>query len=90
MRISVTAEDIAEGEKYKCERCPVALGIIRVVRPVPPQVLMAGAFAAVLWDKARGKAVWSVELPPSAQQFITDFDHGSPVAPFEFDLEVPA
>ncbi len=83
MRIEVTAEDIAAGERGKCLLCPIALAARR-----------AGLETArVDLDTQHGESIADligVLLPDECLKFIIDFDNGKPVAPFVFELDVTA
>ena len=75
--IDVTQEDIDQGERDKCRRCPIALAMKRVF---PGKVsLVYGTVAWVDLDRY-------ADLPDEAQQFIMYFDEGEPVEPFSFSL----
>ena len=80
MKISVTQEDIEQGQRENCNYCPVALAIKRVVKP---------------WDMAVGTSTCGINahsytLPTVAMMFIDSFDKGLPVQPFEFELPIAA
>ena len=84
--IDVTDEDIRCGSRHRSSLCPIALAAQRVVSP------MANAFCqALCWwtgqDYLEGR-YRIVNLPPEASQFVRDFDHGVPVKPFKFSIEV--
>lgn len=89
MRIRVTAEDIRLGCRYAGTACPVARAIGRAIREAnlgdisvnvcPDQIR--------LWPAFTGEYTL-YEIPYAARNFIMKFDHGRPVKPFEFELEV--
>lgn len=82
LRVEVTAEDIADGRREHCERCPVARAMRR-------------AIGRVVWVGGAGQ--WGIgnrspqpkRLPLRVTDFITAFDTGRPVSPFTFNLDVP-
>jgi hypothetical protein len=85
--INVTARDIANGLPRKCDKCPVALAIIRrvdrkyKVEVAPHEVTVSGDSGSV-----------RVTLPESAKDFISSFDYSDRALtkPFHFPLELPA
>ena len=79
--VVVTAEDIAKGERYSANRCPVALALNRLV---PDSSVGYGGDGYKAWI-GDGWAS-SKPLPPIAQNFVGRFDQGLPVEPFDFTL----
>lgn len=80
LTVTVTADDIAEGEALSCSACPVALAIRRLGYP----------HARVDWGYAMMRGYDArIELPPAAVKFIEDFDDGRVVHPFVFEFNVP-
>jgi hypothetical protein len=79
--ISVTQDDIDNGERQRCATCPVALAIRRVLPGAP--MVSVGGWSVLLSTELE------VLLPGVAEEFIAAFDRYAPVAPFEFELEVP-
>lgn len=78
MKIEITVDDIALGQRLSCLKCPIALAMKR----------KTNKFLAVLNTAVRIEGS-SYLLPTVAQQFIVDFDSGCrPVGPFSFELEV--
>ena len=83
VHVSVTAEDIAQGQPQSYCRCPVALALTRAAD---------SRWVEVIADEARfarrGRYMAeTASLPSVVQRFIDAFDRGQPVEPFEFDLE---
>ena len=82
--IHVTAQDIVGGVPRSCEMCPVALAARR---------LWPGATVGVDGDRiyrrsySYGNA--SVRLPSTVRRWVREYDHGFPVAPFEFAIATP-
>ena len=83
MRIDVTQDDIASGEPGDAIRCPIA----RAIRRVTGCLSSVGTSHVDLFE-ANGRA-HDFELPAEAYNFVTEFDHELPVAPFSFDLPLP-
>jgi hypothetical protein len=82
MRIIVTKEDIAGGRRSDPEDCPVARALRRA------GIVHFGVTGmAVMIPGERQHA--SVLLPGDVQEWIMDFDWGSPVKPLEFELALP-
>lgn len=75
--ISVTKEDIENGETQSKYSCPIALALKR-----------AEPAASIHVYKQHLKVDSVIyELSPRIQTFIAYFDNGLPVEPFEFSLE---
>jgi len=79
--IKVTQADINEGLRGSCVSCPLARAAVRKLN----SPVMIGDRLIVCWGGQRHKAE-EFRLPPVAINFIDDFDHGRPVAPFKFQL----
>ena len=84
MRIEVTQDLIDKGEAKDCSSCPVALAILVATGAQAVEVYATGGFLAT---RRRGT---EFVMPVEARQFIVDFDAGKRVAPFSFDLDLPA
>ncbi len=84
LKVSVTAEDIAAGERRCCGACPIALAVARVTGA---SFVHTGP-VAVQWSLPHGADLIQGELPTVAFEFMMDFDRGMSVAPFDFDLEL--
>jgi hypothetical protein len=80
MRIEVRQEHIDKGERDRCTSCPVALA------------LNDAGFkgAAVTFAMLNLSFYLTVPTPPKAAEWITQFDNGDTVAPFDFELEMPS
>jgi len=91
LRVEVTAEDIAKGQREEVCLCPIALALSRCGVRGPA---VAGA---VGWTPGDNR--WSVTfvedyenetiLPEECGTFASAFDKGEPVEPFTFEIEVP-
>jgi len=75
MIIKVTASDIELGRRCSSHRCPVALALGRISK------CLVSVYTQDCWFKGQVR-----ELPTSVRQFITAFDSGLDVPPFEFKL----
>ena len=81
MRVTVTADDIAQGTPGSVRSCPIALAIDRATGNNGP-----------LW-KVDGECAYRDDepdhmLPEAAREFVRSFDVGGYVEPFEFEVEV--
>jgi hypothetical protein len=87
MRIEVTAEDIAKGERDSCEACPIALAVRRAFGVAHVDVDSVRIIVDNCGDNER-----TFETPHAAEDFIGRFDYRSteedPPEPFAFDLDV--
>ena len=82
VRVSVTAEDIAQGKPYVCWGCPVAIAMTRTLGyPV--------AVDEWRWFMEEGSVRRLHGLPDAVQAFVKAYDQQQPVAPFSFTVEVP-
>ena len=92
MKIQVTAQDIAQGCRGKCELCPVALAVRRAVGHDNVYVdinTYEAKTTATLSVAVGSTGEWKYRLPDKVKDFINDFDMGYYllVKPFEFDLD---
>lgn len=83
MKITVTAADIASGRRGSSCDCPIARAIRRAGGDITADVACSYAYVG------RRPHRRQLLLPLSARQFMADFDHGEPVEPFEFELDLP-
>lgn len=81
MKVEVTAEDIAMGQRYSAEKCPVALAIERATG----RRAIAG-LTTIHWYPPGESWMCRQGLPREVARFIRAFDHGRPVSPFSFSL----
>lgn len=86
--IQVTADDISNGSRFRCDACPLALAFQRYVTvTVTPLV---GALHFDLWDKSADKFVAEqIPLASQACQFRSHFDGNEYVEPIKFQQELP-
>jgi hypothetical protein len=83
LKISVTQEHIDNGVRGNCEKDPIALAMIdaKWMRPwVGPLTIRTDGFNG-------GCMRQSFETPEIVWKFLSDFDNGRPVEPFEFEVE---
>lgn len=82
MNVQVTENDIAEGKRYSCYRCPIALAVHRACERAGwhdiPEIIVTLTHASC--------GEHGAFLPSAAQRFIADFDRRDKVRPFNFEL----
>lgn len=78
--ITVTQEDIDQGIRNDCDKCPIARAIARELPGSEPSV---GDMVDLYGKGYYGDA----HLSHLATKFINDFDNGNPVVPQAFHLE---
>ena len=81
LTVHVTQEDIDNGERQSCSRCPVARAIARALQVSETRVTVASRIA--VFDQR----VAPLTTPRKVMSFITAFDGERPVEPFSFDLQ---
>jgi hypothetical protein len=80
--INVTAECIADGEKSRCDRCPIALA---VQQAFPDHHLV---FVNATSVRVYSPDEWyRADLPDDGVEFVTLFDASEPVGPFTMELD---
>ena len=79
-KISVTAEDIKNGLKANGDGCAVALAVKRAFCGMVPEAYVASRYLAMPTEIVR--------LPQKVQDFISHFDNGQKVRPFNFTLNI--
>jgi len=79
MKIRVTSEDIAKGQRCNARFCPVALALQRTTNN--PNIVAIGN-----WGYDTRKLSSQFDLPMKVMRFIDAFDSGNPVEPFEFEM----
>ena len=82
LHVTVTADDIGNGEPGEPCLCPIALAVSRA--------LDSGFTAWATTGHVEVDPLTWVDLPVVAQDFIGRYDNALPVEPFEFDLELPS
>src|SRR5688572_10335184 len=102
LQVNVTQDDINNGKRGKCSKCPIALAISRELRKkklASNKVNVMGAMASKCYSsvaiKARGKwyaidrdnISWG-SIPSSALTFVRDFDSGKKVDLIQFELNL--
>ncbi len=85
--IQVAQEDINQGIKEDCRRCPVALAIARVTTNCDISVARYIQFIHATGNNNRN--FFLRLLPLHMQAWIGDFDFGYFVRPTAFKLEIP-
>ncbi len=75
--IEVTQEDIENGKRHSCDKCPIALAVQRTFKE---RWIVSATFAAPY--QRPGVA----DLPNEAMSFVVAFDADTNVFPFAFEL----
>ena len=78
MKVKVNNDHIQYGVKRNCEKCPIALAL---QDEFPYHAIEVG-------DDGVTIGADYYDLPEIAQDFISDFDDGMSVQPFEFMLDM--
>jgi hypothetical protein len=81
MKISVTQDDIAKGQRVSASFCPIALASRRTFNN---EVTVTKGEGIRVYKYPRS-LVYSI--PKNAVALINNFDHGGPVEPFTFETE---
>jgi len=83
--IKVTHDDIADGEKANCKKCPVALAINRATGKLwavhTTYCYRISDIDSIIYGP-------NISLEKSATDWIYAFDAGGYVEPFSFNLEI--
>ncbi len=83
MNITVTKEDIEQGQRRDPEQCAIALALLRAglehFGVMGPSVMVADS-----WGR-----LTSLKLPEVVSDWIFNFDAGNTVAPFSFEVALP-
>lgn len=83
MIIKVTQDDIDKGQPYNCNRCPIALALMRELKINEVEVDGSKADYIVTINNER---IWyGIELPQDAFNFVMRFDEGENVGPIAFE-----
>ncbi len=86
VKVEVTFDDVAKGERGDCRYCPIALALERVLTE---RALFVVDGRTISWAGPTVGAHGYVDLPESAREFIYVFDGAGDVEPFEFEIELP-
>lgn len=86
-QIKVTSDCIDAGERLSAFGCPVALAIQAYLKPTARAGV--GRVGIGFYSAESQKSV-SVGVLDAVVKFIVAFDGGGEVAPFSFDLDIPA
>lgn len=89
LTVTVSPEDIREGVRGSCGKCPIALAALRACAALHLPVLdisVAGGRIDVQTNRDSWDSwdCWTFSLPPAANLFIMLFDSGRDVRPFTF------
>ena len=88
IEVNVTQEDIDNGKRESCTRCPVALALTRAGwKGVGVSADYAWQSKGRLNDQCTLNDDDFFKMPAEAQAFVFNFDHNKPVKPLTFFLE---
>lgn len=79
MKITVTQEDIENGEPRRCSLCPIALAISRAFTHGEFISIGAGGFWSINGER-------QPKLPKIVEDWIRSFDKNETVEPFKFTI----
>lgn len=90
--VEVTQEDIDNGKRRNCSRCPIALALMRKFNLDPSEDSLDAAsvgltIASIFPVMHRERKPQYFNMPDEASEFIKDFDSKLPVKPFSFTLK---
>ena len=83
MNITVTKDDIEQGQRRDPEQCAIARALLRAgldhLGVMGPSVMVSDS-----WGR-----LTSVKLPEAVSDWIFNFDAGNTVSPFSFEVQIP-
>ncbi len=82
IKLSVTQQDIDEGEKASCTKCPVALALQRALGRQDDAAMVGMGMVNLFIDGNSHK------VPDAVRDFVRSFDSGDKVEPFELTFSV--
>lgn len=96
LKIHVTADDIAKGQRNHSLRCPIARALKRAATDASgrPDLRVRVNWLSVSIREPLADNAWADEIlvaqptPRLARRFVNKFDNAEPVKPFTFSLEV--
>lgn len=92
MKITVTQEDIREGARANCLKCPIALALERALKPLLELDIwyrvQVNEDNVEITNTGAESGRFAALLPEEAEEFIRRFDNRQPVEPFEFELNL--
>ena len=83
--IEVTKDDIETGERGECERCPIALALLRTLPQL--RTVEVGDDTIDFYLKRGDKH--TTPTPDRAKSFIEDFDDAWDPSPCSIDISIP-
>lgn len=87
-KVEVTEQDIRDGKRSDCARCPVAKAIARLPGVYHVEVGKTSVGISFVTDPDP-HSIDENELPPEARQFVRWFDrYDDRARPFSFELDV--
>jgi hypothetical protein len=84
--IEVTQQDIDNGIRNACSKCPIALALTRTMGSAFSEVTITTC--STHFPLRENKEDLRAYIPEIARNFIQTFDKGLPVKPLSFELEM--
>lgn len=88
IKIAVTEEDIASGERGNACECPIAIAIKRATECSRVYVSYDWPRFISIASSEKGGKVYDYKLDAESLNFMSSFDNGSQVSPFSFELTI--
>lgn len=76
VQINVTKEDIKKGKPCDSLSCPIALALIRDLKPLEGVLIAVEGSFCQIWQTKGDGGYHSFILPPIAEEFVQLFDDG--------------
>jgi hypothetical protein len=89
LAIQVTERDIMNGSCADAKGCAIALAATRAIESHPRIASVMVLPRTIKLYDASGKLVCCRNLPPQARTFVTVYDSGHCVRPFNFGVNLP-
>jgi hypothetical protein len=86
--VQVTRDDIRRGQPEKCQYCPIAHALRRVIKP-ECGFLVTEFWVAIYPTIHTSGPSYDARLPLFAHLFVKSFDNCEQVEPITFDLDIP-
>ncbi len=85
LKVNVTQEHIDKGVPEMACSCPVAKAVAELLND---GFASTDGVSLTVEDSQRHTQAFANTLPDEVLCFVSDFDHGKPVKPFSFDIQI--